>query len=229
MQATNILKKANIAPFNNPLFLEEAFTHRSFSRKHNERLEFLGDSVLELVISELLFQDFPERPEGDLTSFRSAVVKTESLAEEASRLDLGTAIRMSKSEEQTGGRQRLYILADVFEALIGAIYIDQGYENAKAFITTHLYYKVQQIVENRLDIDSKSKLQEYSQEKFRQTPFYKVVKEQGPDHEKVFTVVAVVGDKMYEKGTGRSKQVAEQVAARKTLEVLGIITLTSDE
>jgi ribonuclease III len=170
-----LIKKINLPAFHNLEMLKEAFTHRSFGKKHNERLEFLGDAVLELVITELLFQDFPTRTEGELTSFRAAIVKTESLAEEAIRLGLGEYIFMSKGEEATGGRLRQYILADVLESFIGAIYLDQGYETVKSFINDNLYYKAKKIVELRSDIDAKSKLQELAQERFKETPFYKVV------------------------------------------------------
>lgn len=195
----------------------EAFTHRSFSRNHNERLEFLGDAVLELVVTELLFADYKDLAEGQLTSFRAAIVKTESLAQEALRLGMSEVIRMSKGEEATGGRTRQYILADVFEAFIGALYLDQGYERAKEFIIKNLYYKMGDIVISRSDIDAKSKLQELVQEKFKETPYYKVIKEEGPDHDKTFTVVVMIGDKEYEVGTGKSKQLAEQESAAKTL------------
>jgi len=215
-----LLKKLNLPQFRNVDLLKEAFTHRSFSKEHNERLEFLGDAVLELIITELLFRDFPDRMEGELTSFRAAIVKTESLSEEAIKLDLGSYIFMSKGEEATGGRTRQYILADVVEAFIGALYLDCGYEVAKQFITTHLYYKAKNIVEFRSDIDAKSKLQELSQEKFKETPSYKVIAEVGPDHDKIFTVVVVIGQQEYESGSGKSKQLAEQEAAAKTLEKL---------
>jgi ribonuclease-3 len=218
----SLLQKTGLTGFTNLSLLDEAFTHRSFSKKHNERLEFLGDAVLELVITELLFKDFKDRTEGDLTSFRAAVVRTESLAEEATRLGLGELIRMSKGEEATGGRSRQYILADVFESFIGAIYIDQGFETAKQFIVENLYFKIQNIVKSRSDIDPKSKLQELAQEKFKETPFYKVVKEDGPDHDKTFTVVVVIGTNEYAQGSGKSKQLAEQDAAAKTLQQLVI-------
>lgn len=214
------LKKAVPAKFKNIDIYIESFTHRSFSRVHNERLEFLGDAVLELVVTELLFADYPDMTEGQLTSFRAAIVKTESLSQEALRLGINEVIRMSKGEEATGGRTRQYILADVFEAFIGAIYLDLGYDIAKEFIVTNLYYKMGEVVASRSDIDSKSKLQEYSQEEFKETPYYKVVKEEGPDHDKTFTVVVLIGNKEYEAGSGKSKQLAEQEAASKTLNTI---------
>jgi ribonuclease-3 len=212
-----LLKKLDLPKFKDMTVLQEAFTHRSFSKNHNERLEFLGDAVLELVVTELLYIDYPERMEGELTSFRAALVKSESLAAESTRMGLGEFIEMSKGEEATGGRTRLYILADVFESFVGAIYLNLGYEPTKDFIVKNLYYKISSIVEHRSDIDSKSKLQEYAQEKFKETPIYVVVKEEGPDHDKVFTVAVMLGAKEYERGTGKSKQLAEQEAALRTL------------
>lgn len=218
MEVKELLKNLGFENFSNENLILEALTHRSFSREHNERLEFLGDAVLELVITELLYLDFPDKTEGELTSFRAALVKSESLADEASKLNVGNFIRMSKGEEATGGRSRQYILADVLEAIIGAIYLQEGYTGAKVFIQSKIYYKIQNIVSNRLDIDAKSKLQEYAQEKFKETPQYKLIKEEGPDHEKVFTVQVMIGKEAYETGVGKSKQVAEQMAAERTLE-----------
>ncbi len=200
-----------------------ALTHRSASRNHNERLEFLGDAVLELIITEQLFNDYPNEEEGNLTSFRAAIVKSESLALEAMKLGIGRYIKMSHGEESTGGRSRMYILANTMEALIGAIYLDLGYQKARDFVLQNLYYKMKDIVKYRLDIDAKSKLQEIIQEKYKITPHYKVILEEGPDHDKSFTVVAVIGDQEYEKGTGKSKQIAEQNAARNTLIKLGYL------
>lgn len=220
MEILNLLKILEIDSLNNEKLISEALTHRSFSREHNERLEFLGDAVLELVITELLFLDFPDKTEGELTSFRAALVKSESLAEEANKLQIGLYLKMSKGEEATGGRNRLYILADALEAIIGAIYLEKGYDIVKKFINEKIYYKAHNIVNNRLDIDAKSKLQEYSQEKFKETPAYKLIKEDGPDHEKIFTVQVVIGKDVYESGVGKSKQIAEQQAAERTLEML---------
>lgn len=217
-----LLKSTKLGEFKNHILLEEAFTHRSYSRKHNERLEFLGDAVLELVITELLFARYPRRNEGELTSFRSAIVRTESLAEEAQKLGLGSLILMSNGEEATGGRERLYILADVFEAFIGAIYLEKGYSIVSKFISEFLFYKADKIVKERKDIDAKSKLQEYVQEAFKETPYYKVVSEIGPDHDKTFTVIAVIGAKEYASGEGKSKQQAEQDSAQKTLDMIQI-------
>lgn len=204
--------------FKNLDTLNEALTHRSIlsenkNLRHNERLEFLGDAVLEIVVTEYLYNKYPDYDEGLLTSFRAAAVKTESLAETAKMLDLGESMIMSGSEEATGGRNRPYILANCFEAVIGAIYIDQGFDTAKEFINKYIAVKIPVIVENRLDIDPKSKFQEYIQETMKLTPHYKVISEEGPDHDKTFKVVAMVGDKEFCVGEGKSKQLAEQMAA----------------
>jgi ribonuclease-3 len=211
----------------NPKYFEEAFTHRSYinERKsdllaHNERIEFLGDAVLELIVTEYLFNTYPQRPEGELTSFRAAIVKTDSLASEAKKLGFGKYLRMSKGEEATGGKEKDYLLANTFEALLGAIYLDQGYEIAKEFINSHLLYKVEEIVTDRLDIDSKTKFQEIAQELFKFTPIYTVISEEGPDHDKVFTMAVMVGNKEYGRGKGSSKQRAEEMAATEGLKAI---------
>ena len=196
----------------------EALTHRSIlsedkKKKYNERLEFLGDAVLEIVVTEHLYLQYPQHDEGLLTSFRAAAVKTESLSETAKLLTLGKYMIMSHSEDSTGGRERPYILANCVEAIIGSIFIDQGFESAKKFIEKYIISKIKNIVDNRLDIDSKSKFQEFVQENFKQTPHYNVVDESGPDHDKTFKVVAMVGEKELETGEGKSKQLAEQNAA----------------
>ena len=217
------LEKLINVKFKNKDILKEALTHRSIlsenkNTKHNERLEFLGDAVLEIIVTEYLYKKYPEYDEGLLTSFRAAAVKTESLAETAKLLDLGESMIMSASEVSTGGRKRHYILANCTEAIIGAIYIDQGMKVATDFISEHIISKIANIVENRLDIDPKSKFQEFVQESQKQTPHYKVIDEQGPDHDKTFSVIAIVGDKAYEIGEGKSKQLAEQEAARLSYE-----------
>jgi ribonuclease-3 len=204
--------------------LKEALTHRSFineaknsALKHNERLEFIGDAVLELVVTEFLFLKYPEYPEGLLTSFRAALVKTESLAEESKRLEVGKFIIMSKGEENTGGRDRTYILANTFEAIIGAIYLSTGYEDAKSFIIENVCYKTEEIVKSREDIDSKTKLQELSQEVARLTPIYELKSENGPDHNKTFEMTVLIGEHEFGTGTGKSKQEAQQSAATNAL------------
>ncbi len=205
--------------------LKTALTHRSYLnenpnevKEHNERLEFLGDAVLEILVSKHLFDNYPEKTEGDLTSFRAAAVRTESLSEEATKNRMGEFIFMSKGEEKTGGREREYILANTFEAVIGAIYIDRGLQVVDKLLRKKLYYKIPKIIKERLDIDSKSKLQEVAQEIVKETPTYEVVSTNGPDHRKLFTMKVVIGDKRFGRGQGLSKQEAEQNAAADALE-----------
>ena len=174
--------------------------------------------MLELVITEYLFSKYPNRDEGDLTSFRAALVRTESLAETALELHYSDYLYMSRGEEVTGGRTRPYILANTFEAVLGAIYLDQGYEVVKKFILNNLIKKLDRIVKQRLDIDSKSKLQELSQDALKETPVYEVMSENGPDHNKEFKVKVIIRNKKYGEGTGKSKQEAEQRAAAVALE-----------
>lgn len=207
-------------------YLIEALTHRSYlnehksSRSHNERLEFLGDAVLELVISDYLFKEFPDRPEGELTSFRSALVRTDSLADTAREIEIGESILLSKGEEDTGGRTKSYLLANALEALIGAIYLDQGYEKSREFVYEYLVKKLPDIVKNRSDIDSKTKIQEVAQAKYKATPTYEVRSEEGPDHDKHFTVIVKINEKEIGEGTGSSKQRAEEDAATKGLKYI---------
>jgi ribonuclease-3 len=221
----NLLKSINLVDFKKPELLIEAFTHRSYLNEfrntdiqHNERLEFLGDAVLELVVTEYLFSTYADFKEGDLTSFRAALVKTESLALEAKKLNLGEYILMSKGEESTGGRNRPYILANTMEAFIGSIYLSEGYETASKFILKHIGYKAKEIIEERLDIDAKSKLQEIAQEAAKITPSYKLLGSSGPDHNKTFEMAVTIGEHEFGKGTGKSKQDAEQAAANQALE-----------
>ncbi|GAB4284892.1 MAG: ribonuclease III [Candidatus Dojkabacteria bacterium] len=221
---TNELEKILGIKFKKGELIREALTHRSTTNEktvdwqHNERLEFLGDAVLELAVSEMLFNEYPDFPEGDLTSFRAALVKTESLAEEAKRLTIGEFLYLSIGEESTGGRERPYILANAMEAIIGAIYLDKGYQTAYKFIEKNIFYKVHEIVEKRLDIDAKSKLQEKAQEVLKITPTYRLIRSEGPDHNKVFTMGAMLGEILVAEGSGESKQSAEQVAAQNTLD-----------
>ena len=204
--------------------LKTALTHRSYLNEHrrthlghNERLEFLGDAVLELLVSKHLYDKYPIKTEGELTSFRAATVRTESLCEEAKKLHYGKHIFMSKGEEQTGGRERPYILANTFEAVVGAIYLDQGIAATYKFLRRVLFYKIPNIIKKRLDIDNKSKLQEISQEILKETPTYKILSSEGPDHAKKFTTQVLLKDKDFGHGKGMSKQQAEQNAAQSAL------------
>ncbi len=211
--------------FEDHSLLQEALTHRSYLNEssdknlyHNERLEFLGDAVLELVTTEFLYERYPERPEGELTSFRAALVRTESLALEAKQLNYGKYILMSRGEEATGGRDRQYILANTFESVLGAMYLDKGLDTCRIFLQRILLPKTQEIVEKRLDIDPKSKLQEIAQEQLKHTPSYELITEEGPDHDKVFTMAVVVDNFQFGQGKGKSKQEAEQNAANFALD-----------
>lgn len=212
-------KNLNIV-FKNKELLETAVTHRSYLNEHrkvaehNERLEFLGDAVLELIVSDFLFRKFNDRAEGELTSFRSALVRTDSLALTAKDLKIGEYIKLSRGEEDSGGREKDYLLANAFEAVLGSIYLDQGYDVCKKFIEQFLLPKIDDIVEYRLDIDNKTKIQELAQSVYKSTPTYEVTDEQGPDHDKVFTVVVKIDGKIIGEGSGSSKQRAEEQAAK---------------
>jgi ribonuclease III len=213
--------------FNDLAILEEAFTHRSYlnenksAKAHNERLEFLGDAVLELAVTRFLFDTFPNKPEGDLTAYRAALVNTVSLAETADALGLNGMLLLSKGESKDTGRARQIILANAFEALLGAIYLDQGYEAAEAFIAKHLYPKIETVLKERSWQDAKSRYQEIAQERHGITPQYKTLNEVGPDHDKRFTVGVFLNTDEIARGEGQSKQEAEQAAARAALDVTG--------
>jgi ribonuclease-3 len=213
--------------FKNPALLEEALTHRSYlnenksSKAHNERLEFLGDAVLELAVTHFLYFKYPNKPEGDLTAFRAALVNTYSLADTAEAIGLNDMLLLSKGESKDTGRARQIILANAFEALLGAVYLDQGYETAETFLAKHLYSKIDAVVKERTWQDAKSKFQELAQEKKGTTPNYKTMKEVGPDHDKRFTVGVYIGEKQVAQGEGLSKQEAEQSAAQAAIEKTG--------
>lgn len=204
-------------------YLITALTHRSYVNEHkksvsehNERLEFLGDAVLELVVTDFLFRNFDEQ-EGILTSWRSSLVRTESIGEAGERLGYEPLLRMSRGEKNGSTRARQQILANAFEAVIGAIYLERGYDDAAAFIHKYITSKLDTILESGSWRDPKSHLQEVSQRLDNHTPIYKVIDEIGPDHDKIFTLGAYVGDKLMGKGTGPSKQAAQQEAARAAL------------
>lgn len=213
------------ASFQSKDLLAEALTHRSYINEHreyklphNERLEFLGDAVLELVITDYLFHTYPDRAEGELTAFRAALVNTTTLSSAADGLGVNDFLLLSKGEAKDTGRARQYILANAFEAIIGALYLDRGYEAARDFIEQHLFHLADDIVEKRLWQDAKSRFQEIAQEKTSVTPSYNTIEEAGPDHDKFFTIGVYLNDKLIAKGTGKSKQEAEQEAARAALE-----------
>ncbi len=209
--------------FKNKDLLRQVFVHRSylnenpsFNLEHNERMEFLGDAVLELITTEFLYRNYPN-PEGELTNWRSALVKGETLAKVAGELGMSEYLFLSRGEAKSEGKGRQIILANAFEALIGAIYLDLGIESAREFISNNILVRLPEILELGLYMDAKSNLQEIVQEKEGYTPAYKVLGESGPDHDKRFTVGVFVNDRMIGEGRGMSKQSAEQSAAQKAL------------
>lgn len=210
--------------FRDKRLIETAFTHRSYlnenrrpGAEHNERLEFLGDAVLELAVTEFLYKKYPEKPEGELTALRAALVNTISIADAATKLGMNDYLLLSRGEAKDTGRARGIILANAFEAVIGAVYLDQGYGAAYAFIEAQLFHKTDEVVEKRLWQDAKSRLQEIAQDKVGVTPTYELVDQSGPDHDKTFTIAAHLGREKVALGSGRSKQEAEQDAAQKAL------------
>lgn len=213
--------------FNDIGLLAEALTHRSYLNEHrehagghNERLEFLGDAVLELAATDFLFKRFPAKPEGELTAYRAALVNTVSLAESAQALGINDYLLLSKGEARDTGRARDVILADAFEAIIGATYLDHGYAAAEAFVARNLYGKIDAVIAKRSYQDAKSRFQELAQEKRGITPSYKTLSEEGPDHSKLFTVGVFIGKEEIARGEGQSKQEAEQKAAEAGLAVM---------
>ena len=210
--------------FQNIDYLITALTHRSYVNEHrksvsehNERLEFLGDAVLELAVTDYLFNNFSE-PEGILTSWRSSLVRTESIGAAGAKLGYEPLLRMSRGEKNGSDRARQQILANAFEAVIGAIYLERGYNDAEEFIKKHILSKLDDILASGSWRDPKSHLQEVSQRIDGHTPVYRVLSEEGPDHDKIFTLGVYVGEKLMGKGSGSSKQSAQQEAARAALE-----------
>jgi ribonuclease-3 len=213
--------------FNRIELLSEALTHTSYAYevddkniKHNERLEFLGDSVLSLIISEYIFEKYPDRLEGELAKIRAAVVSRSTLTNCAKRLNLGKYLQLGRGEELTGGRKRESILADAFEAIIGALYLDSGFEVTKGFVIEWLKDEIERSSRNECTRDYKTMLQEWTQSKYKILPQYKVLKVKGPDHKQIFEVCVSIKGKVLGHGTGRSKKEAEQQAASKALKRL---------
>lgn len=210
--------------FTNQHLLEQAFVHRSFLNESrdfnesNERLEFLGDAVLSFITSHYLYATYPDFPEGTLTNIRSTLVKTKSLAEAATALRLGELLKLSRGEESSGGRTNESLLADCFEALLGAIFLDQGVEVARTYLNAVLLPRSKDIVTSKSYVDYKSLLQEKVQEQTKISPVYRVVKSEGPDHNKTFWVEVLSGESVLGNGKGKSKQEAEQAAAASALE-----------
>lgn len=214
--------------FKDKNLLTQAFLHRSYLNEnrdikleHNERLEFLGDAVLELVVTDFLYKKYADKAEGELTVFRAALVNAITLSDVANGLEMSNFLLLSKGEMKDTGRARQYILANTFEAVIGAIYLDAGYDAARDFIATNLFNRADEVVEKKLWQDNKSYFQEKAQELESKTPAYQVLDEAGPDHNKKFTVGVFLGEDLIAKGDGHSKQDAEQAAALAGLKAKG--------
>ncbi len=207
--------------FKDKNLLQQAFTHRSYLNENpslnleqNERLEFLGDAVLELAITEYLYKEYPQKTEGEMTALRAALVNSITLSEVATGLNIGDFMLLSKGEVKSLGKARQYILANAFEAVIGAVYLEHGYEKTSDFLEKNLFGRIEEVIEKKLWIDAKSLFQEKAQELESVTPLYKVLAESGPDHEKVFIMGVFLGNELVADGKGASKQEAEQNAAR---------------
>lgn len=213
--------------FNDIKFLRQALTHRSYLNEHrsydlphNERLEFLGDAVLELVVTEYLYKNYPN-PEGELTNWRAALVNGEMLAKLAKNIGAEEFLLMSRGEAKDTGRARQYLLANAFEAIVGAIYLDQkeeGYQKSKEFIEKNVLKELPEIIENKLYMDPKSLFQEKAQEKVGITPSYQIISQKGPDHDKIFIIGAYLGEELVAQGEGPSKQEAQRKAAQEAIE-----------
>ncbi|MFZ3070328.1 MAG: ribonuclease III [Anaerolineaceae bacterium] len=219
----------NLPPaFNNHFLLTRALTHRSYINENrgiledNERLEFLGDAILNQVVAEWLYHHFPEKQEGFLTKLRSALVHTKQLADFAREIDLGSVLLLGKGEDLAGGRNRNAILCDAFEALIAAIYLSTDMETVKGFFYPFIDREIQSILSNHSEEDSKSLLQEWAQAHGFQSPVYALTAESGPDHDKVFTIQVLINDEEVASGSGGSKQLAEKAAAVRAIKRLGI-------
>ncbi len=229
MNQTNLSKLEDVTgiAFDDKKLLTQAFVHRSYLNEtrekveSNERLEFLGDAVLSFFCSQHLYRTYPDQPEGMLTNIRSSVVKTETLAEVATQLEFGTYLFLSRGEEDGGGRTNPSLLADSFEAFLGAVFLDQGPKTAEEFLQKYLFVRIVDIVAKRSYLDYKSQLQERVQERQHVSPLYRVFRTEGQDHAKTFWVEVVVQDSILGRGSGRSKQEAEQSAAKEALENKG--------
>ena len=226
MKDFSILEKKLGLRFNNKDLLTQAFAHRSylnenpdFNLEHNERLEFLGDAVIELIVTEHLYKEYPEKAEGDLTNWRAALVNAKMMTSVSEELGFNEFLLLSRGEAKEGGKARAYILANTFEAVLGALYLDSGYKPCDEFIKKYLLKNLADIIKDGSYKDAKSKFQEEAQEKLSITPSYKVLKESGPDHEKKFTVGIFLDKEIVAEGEGSSKQEAEEAAARQALKV----------
>lgn len=224
MQNLSLLEKKLGLKFRNPALLSQALTHRSYLNEnpdagnHNERLEFLGDAVLELIVTEYLFRNY-DRPEGELTNWRAALVNSDMLSLVAKELDIESHLLLSRGEAKNTGRARDFILANAFEALLGALYLDKGMKKAKDFVENHLLSRLDQVLQEKLYLDPKSYFQEKAQEFTGLTPYYKTLDEWGPDHRKQFKVGVYLGDELVAEAQGEAKSIAEKEAARKALQI----------
>ena len=210
--------------FNDPILLKQAFIHRSYINEnkdlgieHNERLEFLGDAVLELVVTDFLYNEYPEVDEGILTAYRSSLVRTESISQAARDMGMNELLLLSKGESRDQGKARDYILANTFESFVGAVYLDSGYDSARNVIADALFENIKQVITEGSWKDPKSQFQEYAQEQYSETPRYELVSATGPDHDKEFVMAVFVGEKQMGSGRGNSKQKAQQEAAENAL------------
>ena len=227
MKDISELEKKIKVTFKNKDLLKQAMVHRSylnenrdFGLDHNERMEFLGDAVLELIVTEYLYNNF-SNPEGELTNYRAALVNGKMLAKISKEIGLEDYLLMSKGETKDLGKARQYLLANALEAVIGAIYLDQGYKKSSKFITEFILSKMEYVLDEKLYQDPKSKFQEEAQEKVGVTPVYKVIKEWGPDHNRNFTIGIYLENEKIAEGEGMSKQAAQRNAAKRGLEVKG--------
>jgi len=221
---TEQLKKKFAIDIRNPNLFQEALTHRSYLNEHrgykhphNERLEFLGDAVLELIVTEYLFEHF-DKPEGDLTSFRAALVNGDMLGKIGSSLGIQDFLLMSRGEAKDTGRARMYLMANALEAVIGAIYLDQGFDAVQTFIEKYVLAHLDEVMNEGLYTDPKSRFQEIAQEKFGITPTYRVLKEWGPDHDRHFIAGVFLENELIAEGEGVSKQDAQREAAKQGLD-----------
>ena len=214
--------------FRNEALLIEALTHRSYlsensgERQSNERMEFLGDAVLGLVVTDELYRCYPAASEGELTKIKSMIVSRDTLAVQAKKMGLGDVLILGNGEEKSGGRKRTSILADAYEALLGAIYLDGGLESVRRFLGEHLLYDIDAFISAKKHVNYKSDLLEYAQKRWQVKPSYSLLEETGPDHRKEFLVEVRVGDKILGTGRGQSKKKAEQEAARQAIRTLGL-------
>jgi ribonuclease-3 len=226
-ELSNLESKLKL-PFKNKELAQQAFVHRSYLNEnrnfhlaHNERLEFLGDAVLELIVTEYLYQEYPDKPEGELTAWRAALVNTKMLSIVGRDLGFNNYLMLSRGEAKEEGKARDYILANTVEAFIGALYLDQGLQFAEKFITTNILSRLAEVLKDKLFLDGKSRFQELAQEKAGITPTYSVIKEWGPDHAKNFKIGVYLEKELVAEGEGSSKQEAEESAAKNALREKG--------